>query len=94
MLCNVDENVAREIDSVLTHEYDREEMLRKVFWRARNRAKEEVTKQLADFRQKRIAGLGTIYGPNDSTLFDICHDKVREQKLYENLFLDKLEPYL
>lgn len=94
MLCNVDENVAREIDAVLTKEYDREEMLRKVFWRARNRAKEEVTRQLADFRQKRIAGLATIYGPNDSTLFDICHDKAREQKLYENLFLDKLEHYL
>lgn len=93
-LSNVDENVAREIDNELMREYDREEILRRIFWKARNRAKEELTKQLVDFQQKRTAGLGTIFGPNDAALREICHDKAKEVKLYESLFLDKLEPYL
>ncbi|KAG5882226.1 hypothetical protein JTB14_007201 [Gonioctena quinquepunctata] len=93
-LGNVDENIAREIDEVLTKEFDKEEILRKVFWKARSKAKEELTNQLADFRQKRTAGLGTIYGPADQALSEVYHDKARESKLYETLFLEKLEPYL
>lgn len=93
-LSNVDENIAREIDDVLTREFDKEEILRKIFWKARNRAKEELTKQLADFQQKRTAGLGTIFGPSDSMLADISQDKTKEMKMYESLLLDKLEPYL
>lgn len=91
---NVDENVAREIDEVLTKEYDKEEILRKIFWKARSRAKEELTRQLADFQQKRTAGLGTIFGPTDQALAEIYNDKAKETKLYETLFLEKLEPYL
>lgn len=79
---------------MLTREYDREAVLDKIFWKARNRAKEELTKQLADFQLRRTAGLGTIFGPNDAALVEISHDKVKEMKMYENLFLDKLEPYL
>lgn len=93
-MSNVDENVAREIDNELMREYDREEILRKIFWKARNRAKEELQKQLVDFQQKRIAGLGTIYGPSDPVLIEIGHDKTKELKMYEGLFMDKLDPYL
>ncbi|XP_072375594.1 rho guanine nucleotide exchange factor 12 isoform X3 [Diabrotica undecimpunctata] len=93
-LGNVDENIAREIDEVLTREFDKEEILRKIFWKARSRAKEELTKQLADFQQKRTAGLGTIYGPTDQALAEVYYDKTKEIKLYENLFLEKLDPYL
>lgn len=75
---NVDENIAREIDEVLTREYDKEEILRKIFWRARSRAKEELTKQLADFQQKRTAGLGTIFGPTDQTLAELYNDRSKE----------------
>ena len=75
-------------------EYDKEEILRKIFWKARNRAKEELTRQLSDFQGKRTAGLGTIFGPSDSTLLEITHDKAKEMKMYENMFLDKVEPYL
>lgn len=67
-LNNVDENIAREIDDDLTKEYEKEEIMRKTFWKARQRAKEELTRQLADFQQKRTAGLGTIYGPTDQEL--------------------------
>ncbi|XP_031356198.1 rho guanine nucleotide exchange factor 12-like isoform X3 [Photinus pyralis] len=93
-LSNVDENIAREIDDVLTHEFDKEEILRRIFWKARTRAKEELTRQLADFQQKRTAGLGTIFGPNDAMMAEISQDKAKEVKLYESLLLDKLDPYL
>ncbi|KAK4873317.1 hypothetical protein RN001_015346 [Aquatica leii] len=93
-LNNVDENVAREIDDVLTRQFDKEEILRRIFWKARNRAKEELTNQLADFQQKRTAGLGTIFGPNDAVMSEISQDKAKEMKLYESLLLDKLDPYL
>lgn len=79
---------------MLTKEYDKEEILRKIFWKARNRAKEELTKQLVDFQQKRTAGLGTIFGPSDCKLSEICLDKSKEIKLYETIFADKLDPYL
>jgi Rho guanine nucleotide exchange factor 12 len=93
-LGNVDENIAREIDDVLTREFDKEEILRKIFWKARSRAKEDLTKLLVDFQQKRTAGLGTIFGPPDQVLLDVYHDKTKETKLYESLFLEKLEPFL
>ncbi|KAF5297372.1 hypothetical protein FQR65_LT01302 [Abscondita terminalis] len=93
-LNNVDENIVREIDEFLTRQYDKEDVLRRIFWKARNRAKEELTNQLADFQQKRTAGLGTIFGPNDAVMSEISQDKAKEMKLYESLLLDKLDPYL
>nr|CAD7590724.1 unnamed protein product [Timema genevievae] len=93
-LNNVDENVAREIDDVLLKESDKEEILRKIFWKARVKAKEELNEQLADFQQKRTAGLGTIFGPPDAQLDESIHDKSKETKIVESILLPKIEPYL
>ncbi|XP_054285231.1 rho guanine nucleotide exchange factor 12 [Macrosteles quadrilineatus] len=93
-LANVDENIAREVDDVLQNESDKEEILRKVFWKARNRAKEDLNEQLADFQQKRTAGLGTLFGPPDSVLDESIHDKGKEIKIVESILLPKLEPFL
>ncbi|KAL1124673.1 hypothetical protein AAG570_001297 [Ranatra chinensis] len=93
-LNNVDENVAREIDDVLLKESDKEEILRKVFWKARVKAKEELNEQLADFQAKRTAGLGTLFGPSDSQLDESIHDKSKEMKIIESILIPKMEPYL
>ncbi|XP_017884359.1 rho guanine nucleotide exchange factor 11 isoform X4 [Ceratina calcarata] len=93
-LHNVDENVAHEIDDVLLKEFDKEEILRKIFWKARTRAKEELNEQLADFQQKRTAGLGTLFGPSDAQLDESGSDKARETKIIETYLLPKMEPYL
>ncbi|XP_014614376.1 PREDICTED: uncharacterized protein LOC106792462 isoform X2 [Polistes canadensis] len=93
-LHNVDENVAHEIDDVLLKESDKEEILRKIFWKARNRAKEELNEQLADFQQKRTAGLGTLFGPSDPQLDESVSDKAKETKIIETYLLPKMEPYL
>ncbi|XP_046751992.1 rho guanine nucleotide exchange factor 12 isoform X4 [Diprion similis] len=93
-LNNVDENVAREIDDVLLKESDKEEILRKIFWKARARAKEELNEQLADFQQKRTAGLGTLFGPSDAQLDESTNDKAREAQVIDTFLLPKMEPYL
>uniref|UniRef100_A0A1B6C0U4 Rho guanine nucleotide exchange factor 12 n=1 Tax=Clastoptera arizonana TaxID=38151 RepID=A0A1B6C0U4_9HEMI len=93
-LNNVDENVAREIDEVLLNESGKEEILRKVFWKARVKAKEELNEQLADFQQKRTAGLGTLFGPSDAQLDESIHDKSKELKIVETILVPKLEPFL
>nr|XP_018910906.1 PREDICTED: rho guanine nucleotide exchange factor 11 isoform X3 [Bemisia tabaci] len=93
-LNNVDENVAREIDEVLLNESDREEILRKIFWKARVKAKEELNEQLADFQQTRTAGLGTLFGPTDAQLDETIHDKNKEQKIIEQILIPKMEPFI
>ncbi|XP_014478297.1 PREDICTED: rho guanine nucleotide exchange factor 12 isoform X2 [Dinoponera quadriceps] len=93
-LHNVDENVANEIDDVLFKESDKEEILRKIFWKARTRAKEELNEQLIHFQQKRTAGLATIFGPTDNSLDESISDKARETKIIETYLLPKMEPYL
>ncbi|XP_071449532.1 rho guanine nucleotide exchange factor 11 isoform X2 [Hetaerina americana] len=93
-LTNVDENVAREVDEVLLNEADKEEILRRVFWKARQKAKEELNEQLADFQQRRTAGLGTLFGPSDSQLDESIHDKNKEARIVESIFTKLLEPCL
>ncbi|XP_043278903.1 rho guanine nucleotide exchange factor 11 isoform X2 [Venturia canescens] len=93
-LNNVDENVAREIDDVLLKESDKEEILRKIFWKARTRAKEELNEQLADFQQKRTAGLGMLFGPSDTQLDESATDKVQETKIIETYLLPTMQPHL
>ncbi|XP_011645376.1 rho guanine nucleotide exchange factor 11-like [Pogonomyrmex barbatus] len=93
-LHNVDENIANEIDDVLLKESDKEEILRKIFWKARSRAKEELNEQLMHFQQKRTAGLATIFGPTDISLDESISDKARETKIIETYLLPKMEPYL
>ncbi|KYQ46909.1 Rho guanine nucleotide exchange factor 12 [Trachymyrmex zeteki] len=93
-LHNVDENVANEIDDVLLKESDKEEILRKIFWKARTKAKEELNEQLTHFQQKRTAGLATIFGPTDISLDESMSDKSRETKIIETYLLPKMEPYL
>lgn len=65
-----------------------------IFWKARQKAKEELNEQLADFQAKRTAGLGTLFGPRDSELDESIHDKAKELKIIEHILIPKLEPFL
>jgi hypothetical protein len=53
-------------------EYEKEELLRNVFRKARQKAKEELSQQLSEFQVKRQVGLGTLYGPEDAVI-EKCH---------------------
>ncbi|RVE51892.1 hypothetical protein evm_003512 [Chilo suppressalis] len=76
-LNGVDENMANEIEHVLVNEYEKEELLRNVFRKARQKAKEELSQQLSEFQVKRQVGLGTLYGPEDSLLEKCDVDKAQ-----------------
>lgn len=90
----VDESLAREVDVVLQNEYDKSEFLRKIFWKSRLRAKEHITQQLDDFQVTRTAGLGTMFGPKDHQLAEAKGDKVKEQRIYEETLIPKLQQLL
>ncbi|KAJ9582239.1 hypothetical protein L9F63_003368, partial [Diploptera punctata] len=93
-LNNVDENVASEIDDVLLNDSEKEEFLRKIFFKARLKAKEELNEQLADFQQKRTAGLGSLFGAHEAQLDESIHDKNKEIKIVETILLPILETYM
>nr|XP_026484182.1 rho guanine nucleotide exchange factor 11 isoform X3 [Vanessa tameamea] len=89
-LNGVDENMANEIEHVLVNEFDKEELLRNVFLKARRQAKEELGRQLSEFQVKRQVGLGTLYGPEDSVLQRCSLDKAQEQVVVERLLCQRL----
>ncbi|XP_050528343.1 rho guanine nucleotide exchange factor 11-like isoform X2 [Daktulosphaira vitifoliae] len=93
-LTNIEDNIVREIDDILQNDSDREEILRKVFWKARTKAKEELNDQLSDFRHRRTAGLGTLFGPPDSQLDDSINDKMKELKIIEMILVPNMEPFI
>lgn len=88
-----DENLAREIDAVLQNEFDKVEILRKVFWKSRKKAREVIVEQLRDFQTKRTAGLGTMYGPTDHQLSEAKTEKQREQ-IFEDTLMKKLQTFM
>ncbi|XP_065085202.1 uncharacterized protein RhoGEF2 isoform X3 [Ochlerotatus camptorhynchus] len=91
---NVDESLAREIDDILQKENDKVEILRRVFYKSRNKARDYINIQLQEFQVKRTAGLGTMYGPTDQQLQNAKGDKVKEQRIVEETLLPKLQQYL
>lgn len=86
---NVDESLAREIDDRLQNEYDKVDVLRRLFENARYKAQDLINEQLKDLKIKRTAGLGTMFGPNDQQLFDAKGDKSREQKIVDETLSQK-----
>jgi hypothetical protein len=49
---------------------------------------------LADFQQKRTAGLGTLFGPPESQLDESIHDKNKEIKIVETVLVPRMERHL
>ena len=55
------------------------------------RCREDLNEQLADFRSKRSAGLGSIFGPPDHLLEESIHIKAKELQIVEHLLGPCLE---
>ncbi|KAL0810258.1 hypothetical protein ABMA28_010421 [Loxostege sticticalis] len=89
-LNGVDENMANEIEHVLVNEYDKEELLRNVFRKARQKAKEELSQQLTEFQVKRKVGLATLYAPEDPVIEKCDVDKAQELVVVERLLCQRL----
>lgn len=91
---SVDETIAREIDETLQKDFDKPDILRKIFWRSRKNAKNFINQQLSGFQGKRIAGLQTMFGPSDQALMEAKKDKAKETRIVEDLLIPKLQQYL
>lgn len=91
---NVDESLAREVDDVLQKEHDKSEILRQVFFKSRQKAKECISQQLFEFQTKRTAGLGTMFGPSDQQLQEAKGDKLKEHRIVEEKLMPKLQQLL
>ncbi|CAG4961031.1 unnamed protein product [Parnassius apollo] len=89
-LNGIDEQMANEIEHVLLYEHEKEELVRNVFRKARQRAKEELGAQLSEFQLKRQVGLGSLYGPDDCVLAKCDVDRAQEQVVVERLMYDVL----
>ncbi|XP_061381047.1 rho guanine nucleotide exchange factor 12 isoform X2 [Danaus plexippus] len=89
-LTGVDENMANEIEHVLVNEFDKEELLRNVFRKARRQAKEQLARQLSEFQVKRQVGLATLYGPDDRVLQRCEQDKQQELAVVERIMCGRL----
>ncbi|XP_077283613.1 rho guanine nucleotide exchange factor 2 isoform X3 [Arctopsyche grandis] len=92
-LRSVDENIAKEIDDVLMNESNKDN-LKKVFLKAREKAKDELNQQLNDFQLKRQSGLGSFYGPADSVLEYCDHDKQKEISVITDWLLPQFQNWL
>ena len=77
--------------SALKEDVDKEDVLRKLFWKARAKARGVLKEQLAEFRDKRAAGLGSIFGPNDPELKQCIDNRTRELGVIDELLLPLLE---
>lgn len=88
---NVDESLINEVDMTLQQDHDKSELMKKIFLKSRKKSKEKISEQLRDFQVKRTAGLGTIYGPSDAQLADAKGDKIKEQRIFEETILPKLQ---
>jgi hypothetical protein len=64
--------------SALKADFDKEDVLRKLFWKARAKARVVLKEQLAEFRDKRAAGLGSIFGPPDQELKQCIDNRTKE----------------
>ena len=60
-------------------------MLGKLFWKARAKAKVVLKEQLAEFCEKRAAGLGGIFGPPDQELKMCIDNRNRELQVIDDL---------
>lgn len=55
---SIENNVYQEIENILNdpNQYDSEDVMKKIFAKARQKAWEEINELLADFRSKRTLG--------------------------------------
>lgn len=69
-------------------------MVFQIFWKPRAKAKESLSSQLTEFRQKRVAGLGALFGASDIELEESITDKTKESAIIEGRIMPHIETIL
>lgn len=85
----MDEQIVTEVDRKLQFDYDKVHVLRHIFVNAKERAVQIVGEQLRDFKVKRTAGLGTMFGPNEQQLLEAKGDRSKEQRIVDETLTQK-----
>ena len=75
----------------LQEDLDKETVLRKLFWKARAKARKNLKEQLSDFCEKRAAGLGNLFGPPDHELRLCIDNRNRELQVIDDLLVPCLD---
>ena len=88
---NLSDTAVNEIDRALIEDFEKEDVHQKLFWKARATARKTVKEQLADFREKRAAGLGAIYGPGDAELRACVDNRTKELAVIDDLLVPLLD---
>ena len=68
-----------------------EQILRKLFWKARALARKEIKRQLEEFNERRAAGLATLYGPAEAELRACVDNRQRELAVVDEYLTPTLE---
>ncbi|XP_076339826.1 uncharacterized protein LOC143240749 [Tachypleus tridentatus] len=88
-----DETILHEIDYALQNHLEKEDVLRNLFAKAKQKAKEELNELLAEFRTKRTQSCRNSFGPSNSELEKAMQDKTKELKIIEQVLVPILEKY-
>ncbi len=72
-------------------DFENESVMRKLFWKARSVSGKELKEQLSDFRAKREAGLGNLFGPPDSDLRLCIENRNKELQVIDELITPILD---
>ncbi len=76
----------------LAEDFDNEGEMRKLFWKARARARRELKERLSELRDKRAAGLGLLFGgPSEAELRACLDSRQRELAVVEEHLVPVLE---
>lgn len=67
--------------------------MRKLFWKARTKAKSELRNQLSTFQDTLTRGLSRMFGPTDSDLLQSMDNRNKELQIIEQVLLPVLERY-
>ncbi len=71
--------------------FDEEAVMRKLFWKGRAKARTILKEQLSEFRDRRTAGLGGIYGPPDQELKQCITNRTKELQVIDDRLLPLLD---
>lgn len=104
---NMCETIARDVDDKLAHtknfqptdrggaqDFEMAGWLKNVFQKARSKARDMVNCQMEEFQEKRIAGMGTMFGPTAPELAAAKRNKAAEQTILDNHLLPLLQKML
>ncbi|XP_040569442.1 uncharacterized protein [Lepeophtheirus salmonis] len=87
----IENNTVNVIDRALQEEFEKEEILRRLFWKVRLKCRKDIKYQLLSFCEKKDNGLGGIFGHSELELRQCIDNRNRELQVIDNLMIPLLD---